>query len=598
MFQFLASMLAPPERLRLSEWTAKYRMLPQESSAEPGEWDLTRAYYQVGIMEAMTDPSIEQVWCMKSAQIGWTEIVLNFILWMIDQDPGPALMVQPTVEMGRDFSKDRLAPSIRDCTKVLGIMDDPFAKRGDQTLLHKVFTGGHLTIVGANSPAGMSSRPIRYVQGEEPDRWPQSAGSEGDPFGLAIKRTTTFPNRKIVIGGTPTITGRSLIERGFLETDQRHFFVPCHDCRKVQVLVWGGKEVPYGVKWDGRKASTARYVCRHCLAPWNDAERWGSVPLGDWTPTAQGKPGRAGFHVWEAYSPWVSLERMVDDFLEKVRLPDTHKVFVNTSEGRSWQLTYDTELEPEPLMNRREAYAADPVPSGVVALTAAVDCQADRLEMEVAGWGRDQERWSIDTFVLMGDPTGQEVWKALETHRTKIYQHPNGFRLRIAITCVDSGAFTESVYQYCKPRFKQGVLAVKGQGGTGKPLISKPSRNNLAKVNLFVVGTDTAKELLFGRLAISKPGPGFYHFPLREPYNEDWFAQLTSEVDDNGAFRKRNKGDANEKLDLVVYNIAAFAALNIDVNALADQMEQGKVPGASAAKRRSVRSQGIRTRRR
>ena len=323
--QKIASNFAPPPRLKVSEWADKFRKLSPESSAEPGQWRTSRAEYQRGIMDAVNDPAVVEVVIMSSAQTGKTESLNNIVAYYITQDPSPMLLLQPTLEMSEAYSKDRLAPMVRDCPNLLDKIGDPRSRKTDNTLLHKTFPGGHITLAGANSPASLASRPVRIVLCDEVDRYPASAGTEGDPVNLAKKRTVTFWNRKLLLTSTPTVKGSSRIEQAFLASDQRRYFVDCPHCQHEQVLVWAG------VKWeDDPKA--AWYECGNCNRPINNGQKLEMIRGGRWKATAEFK-GVAGFHLNELYSPWRTFGDVAGDFLKAKDNPQQLKVWVNTSLG-------------------------------------------------------------------------------------------------------------------------------------------------------------------------------------------------------------------------------------------------------------------------
>ena len=274
-------------------------------------------------MDSINDPGVHTVVVMSSAQVGKTEILNNIVGYHIHQDPAPILCVQPTVEMGKTWSKDRLAPMLRDTPALRGRVKDARSRDAGNTTQHKQFPGGHITIAGANSAAGLASRPIRVVLLDEVDRYPPSAGSEGDPVRLATKRTTTFWNRKILLTSTPTIKGLSRIELAFESSDKRRFWVPCPHCGEFQVLAWSGvKFAPLG------------YQCAGCQGLWTDTQRWWAVARGEWRAEGESK-GVAGFHLNELYSPWVTTAEMVESFLEAKKSPETLKTWVKTTLGET-----------------------------------------------------------------------------------------------------------------------------------------------------------------------------------------------------------------------------------------------------------------------
>lgn len=250
----IRSAIKPPPKLTVSQWADRFRQLSSESSAEAGKWSTSRAEYQRGMMDAVSDPSIETVVLMTAAQVGKTELINNVVGYHIHQDPAPMLVVQPTLEMAQTWSKDRLAPAVRDTPVLSSRIKDPRSRDSGNTTLHKVFAGGHVTACGANSPSSLASRPCRLILCDEVDRYPPSAGTEGDPVSLAKKRSTTFWNRKIILVSTPTEKGHSRIEQAYQESDQRKYFVKCPECEEDQVLRWAN------VHWEKDKPATANYV--------------------------------------------------------------------------------------------------------------------------------------------------------------------------------------------------------------------------------------------------------------------------------------------------------------------------------------------------
>lgn len=556
--------VSPPPKLTVSQWADESRYLSSEASAESGKWKTSRAEYQRGIMDAFSDPLIHTVVWMSSAQVGKTECLNNIVGYFIDQDPSPILLLQPTLEMGQAWSKDRLAPMLRDSPALKNKVEDSKSRDSGNTILHKSFSGGHITISGANSPASLASRPIRVLLMDEVDRYNASAGAEGDPVNLASKRTTTFWNKKRMLTSTPTIKGVSRIERAYEESDMRRYFVPCHSCGHEQHLIFGN------VKWEKDNPSTALYYCEKCGQGWNDLQRWNSIKKGHWVAEREVK-GIAGFHLNEIYSPWVSLADMVSNFLEAKKSKETLKTFVNTSLGETWE-EEGIQLDDNELLARREEY--DKVPSDALVLVASVDVQDDRLEIEVKGFGVGEESWGIDYKIIYGDPSKSIVWKDLDDALLQTYENEDGYTMRIACTCIDSGGhFTNEVYKFTKNKEARRVYAVKGSSASGAPLVNRGTRSNKSNVKLFAVGTDTAKELIFARLKIEDFGAGYMHFS-KKLHDEEYFKQLTAEKITTKFIRGfpsrvwTKTRARNEALDLNVYALAALAILNPNWNAL------------------------------
>jgi len=530
---------------------------------------------------------------MKSAQVGGTDTLLgNVAGYFIAHDPAPILMIHPTLEMAQAYSKDRFAPMIRDSPALKDLISEPRAKDSGNTILHKTFPGGNITMVGANAPAGLSSRPKRVVLNTEPDRSPESAGSEGDPYKLGLKRTTTYFNSLGIMEGTPTIKGASRIEAQFELSDKRKYFVPCPVCDRMQVLDWANlqwfketkKRGPILTPHKGEDyehlPDTAFYECDFCEGKIREADRPRMILKGEWKATSK-FTGIAGFWINELYSPWVLWSDIVRNFLEAKKQPETLKVFTNTSLGASWEEKGES-IDEEPLLNRREQYLPR-VPEGVLVVTLAVDVQGDRLELEFKGWGMGEECWGLGYHKLYGDPGRDELWARLDDFRKETFENEFGVVLNVATTVIDSGGhYTQSVYDYCKKkqRKSQRVYAIKGSSVRGKPIVSKKSEVGKQKVGFFSIGTDTAKELIYGRLDIDQPGSGYYHFPLN--YDEDYFKGLTSEqcitrwkqgVPIRSWVKKLGR-KRNEPLDLTVYNHAALKILNPVFKVLGTKMKK------------------------
>lgn len=573
--------MKPPPKLTVSEWADNYRVLSSESAAEPGRWSTSRAEYQRAMLDAICDPGIETVVLMTAAQVGKTELINNVVGYHIHQDPAPMLIVQPTLEMAETWSKDRLAPCIRDTPVLRAKIGDARAKETGNTLLHKNFAGGHVTACGANSPASLASRPCRLILCDEVDRYPISAGTEGDPVSLATKRATTFWNRKIVLVSTPTDRGASRIEAAYEESDKRKYMVPCGDCGAFQALVWAQ------VQWKPDDPYSARYVCEHCKAEWDDAARYRAVRKGHWQATATAKGRVAGFHINGIYSPWTQLHSAVMDFLASKRDPMRLKTWVNTFLGETWE-EQGEQIDEFDLMERAEEWGGD-LPAEALVLTAGVDVQDDRVEVEIVGWGRGEESWSVAYETMYGDPSGAEIWNRLDVLLGRKFEHPILGQLVVRATCVDSGGhYTQQVYNYARLRAGKRVFAIKGVGGDGRPLIGRPTKNNIGKINLFPVGTDTAKELVTARLKVREVGAGFCHFPLGR--DAEYFRMLTAEKRVTRYFKGRPRQEwiktrtRNEALDCRVYATAALGILNLNLEAVYSQTQNVVGSGQPHAK--------------
>lgn len=498
-------------------------------------------------MDALSDPRVHTVVFQASSQVGKTEILLNIIAFFICQDPAPMLLVQPTLDMAEAFSKDRLAPMLRDTPALAGLVADPRSRDSGNTLLHKKFPGGHLTLAGANSPASLASRPIRIVLLDEPDRYPPSAGSEGDPVTLAQKRSTTFFNRKTVLTSGPTIQGKSRIEAAYEESDQRKFLVPCPHCSHPQELQWEQcrwKEGKPLTGHDGREirvADDAWFACVECDAKITDVERFRALRHGEWEATAEFR-GIAGFRAWEGYSPWSTSLRIVNAWLAAQGKPDREKAVTNTTLGRTY---IETGQAPdwEKIASRAEDYDRGTAPEGVLFLTVGVDVQKDYLDAYVWGWARDRERWLIDHQVLIGETARLDspCWKQLSELLEASYPHACGIQLPIARLAIDSGYATQAVYHWARAKGKPRVIVMKGRD-TGHGLLSAPQttqQNQQGKklrrggIEIRMLNVSMAKQELYDLLRLERPADGerypagwVHHYP-EEP---EFYKQFTAET--------------------------------------------------------------------
>ena len=598
LFRDLAKAVSPPPVLTVSQWADRYRRLSPESAAEPGQWNTDRAPYQREIMDCVNDPLVEHIVIMSSAQVGKTELILNIIGYYIDYDPAPMLVVQPTLKpMAEDFSKDRLAPMIRDTPTISGKVHDVKSRNSGNTILHKTFPGGHVTIAGANSASSLASRPVRIVLMDETDRYPASAGTEGNPIKLAEKRTTAFWNKKKIKVSTPTIKGSSQIEKEYQSGTMEEWCVPCPCCGKYQPYEWGRihfSDVTMECKYCGEHISEF---------DWKQGE-------GKWIAAHPERRRKRSFHLNELASPWTHWDSIIAEWREAQKEYKENgdinklKTFINTVLGETWE-PRGKGADDDSLLSRRERYEAE-IPEGVLLLTASVDVQDDRFEIEVCGWGRGFESWGVKYEKLYGDLDKEETWDRLEAWLDREFYFASGSSLLIALTCIDTGGHkTTECYKFLKRMEKKGkrIYGIKGFGreSQGIPLIHKLSTNNEYNVKVLILGVDSGKEIVVSRLSTVDEGPGYCHFPINADrgYSETVIKGLNSEqrvteVKDGRAIVKWKKksGTRNEPLDLRVYNTAAVEILRPDWDILEKKVKAGinymkKTPGKAKKKRRT-----------
>lgn len=551
----LADGFLPPRRMRLSEWADEHRRLSAEGSVQAGRWKSFP--YQVEPLDCLSPHSpYEAVVLMWASQMSKTEQLLNLVAYAVAEDPGPMLVVQPTLPMAEAFSKDRLGPLFRDMPILHGKVANPKSRDAGSTIYHRRFTGGHISIVGANSPAGLASRPIRYLVMDELDRWEDSAGAEGDGASLAIARTRTFWNRRIAMTSSPTIKGASRIEAAFLESDQRYFHVPCPLCRRFQVLKWKRVEWPEG------KPELAEYRCEHCERLIPHYQKLEILNAGRWIAANPGAPS-AGFHLSELYSPWRSWGQMALDWVNSQGNIERLRAFVNTSLAELWDDAAQGNVTEAELMARREAYGPA-LPAAAAVLTCGVDVQDDRVEASVFAWGRGEESWLMTHRVFPGDPSTPALWNALDEFLLQPWQHPAIGPMLIHATAVDSGGhFTNQVTSFAEARRGRRVFAIKGMAGPRR--IWPPKQSKAPKGRVYLVGVDSGKQVVQQRLHLME-GAGRIHFPAT--VGERYFSQFTSEfmrtVYKGGRPERswvRKPGRQGETWDCAVYAFAALCGL-------------------------------------
>jgi phage terminase large subunit GpA-like protein len=561
--------LRPPPDLSLSDWSEEYRRLSAESSASPGKFNLDRTPYMREPMDMIGTPGVTSVALMTSAQVGKSTLIENIIGYFIHLDPCPILHISPTLDSMKMFSKERLAPMVRDTPVLRGLVREARTRDSGNTIGSKRFPGGHIAMVGSNSPSGLASRPIRVLVADEVDRFERSAGTEGDPLKLGIKRTTTFWNRIKAYVSTPgdkydpkEQTG-SRIEREFLEGDQRHYHCKCPHCDHEQKMRWAN------VHWEEDKPETAQYMCEECGSLWDDLERYTAIANGRWIAE---KPfnGRVSYHLSQLCSMFTKLEDGVRDFLESKGDPMLLKTWVNTFLGEPWE-NKGERLEWSNLRDQREEYdIGENFPEEVTVLTMAVDTQDDRLETELVGWADDHQTWSLRYHTIYGDLSTPEPWDELDELTTQTFMHPLFGEIKIRATVVDSGGhYTQRVYDFCEHR--HGVVAIKGVSGEDRPFVGRPMKNTIGNHRVFPLGVDSIKKTVVGRLRVRDwDKAGYCRFPME--YDDDYFRMLTAE-EMRVKFRRGFKvkewvkiRNRNEAFDLRVYNTAALAMTSINLN--------------------------------
>ena len=572
----------PDPLLTISQWANKYRMLSQRASAEPGPWRTERTPYLQEIMDCLSPSSpIERVVFMAGAQTGKTECGNNWIGYVVHQAPGPMMAVQPTVEMAKRNSKQRIDPLIEESEVLRSLVSDPRSRDSGNTVLAKEFPGGVLILTGANSAVGLRSMAARYLFLDEVDAYPGDVEGEGDPVNLALARTRTFARRKVFLCSTPKITGLSRIEAAFEESDQRRYWIPCPVCREFQVLKFAQ------LRWPKGDPDRTVYVCEHCGQEIQNHQKQWMLPRGQWraTPGASWDGKTAGFHLSSLYSPvgwfgWGDAARLFEQAQKNTSLL---QVFVNTVLGETW-----TQLGEAPdwqkLYDRREHYKVGVVPAGGLLLVAGADVQKDRIEAEVVAYGRGKESWSVDYRVFEGDTSRMAVWEKLTALLNETFPTATGLEMPIHQLAVDSGYAATEVYHWARWQGNR-VMVIKGDSrvpallGGAAPIEVGPLGGKIKRgVKVWPVNSGMAKEELYRWLRLERPTdedldkklpfpPGFCHFPR---YGEEYFKQLTAEqlvtkmVKGYRRLEWQKMRERNEALDCRVYARAAASRYGLD----------------------------------
>lgn len=603
--------LAPPERLTLVEWADKYRMLSREASSEPGHWKTSRVAVARGAMEAYSDPDTHIITVMCCTQLMKTELGLNIVGYHIACDPCPMIFMEPTVEICDAVSKDRIDTMIRDTPEIKARVPDAKSRDGGNTLRHKSFAGGHITLIGSNAPGNLSSRPVRVVICDEIDKYPPSAGEEGDPVKLLAERSATFWNYKIVHLCSPTVEGRSRIAQEYEAGDKRVFEVDCPYCGHRGEMKWGD------VHWKEDKPETAVYVCPECGTPWTERDRYKAIGKAAERPPEFDSAGRFSGYGWRAMkpfkghasfrasklcSPWETLGKIAEKFCEAKGNQEKLKTFINTQLAETFRERGDAP-KWELLFNRRENYPRNLIPERAGILTAGVDVQKNRLECEIVAWGIGCESWSIDYRVFPGDTATltSECWNELRKMLTEEWKTEGGGKMRLDRMGIDSGYNTQQVYNFWRGLGENRTRCMITKGQHNAPvIISIPTAREVTTqrkrdqrgVQLWHIGTNICKTELYGFLRIARAldaapdeyPAGWCHFP--KDYPDEYFRMLTAEevrasVSRGVTYYVWEKiRERNEALDCRVIARAVASAFGLDRWTPSRWAERAEVIGA------------------
>ena len=576
--------LRPDPRLTVSEWADQHRVLSSRAAAEAGPYRSDRTPYLKEIMDCLSVRStVRRVVCKKAAQLGFTEAGNCWIGYVIDHVPGPMMAVQPTVELAKRFSKQRVDPLIEESPRLRERVSPSRTRDSGNTVLMKEFTGGVLVMTGANSAVGLRSMPARYLFLDEVDAYPGDVAEEGDPVTLAEARTRTFSFKsKTFLVSTPRIKGTSVIAREYERSDQRRYHVPCPHCDREQVLIFER------LRYDkDSNIDVVNYECQHCEQLIGEHEKTDMLARGRWIATRQSDdPHMRGYHLSALYSPvgwlsWVTIVRQWE--LEASKSVDARKGFINTVLGEEYEEEANPVPEWERLYERREEWPHHIVPERGLFLTAGADVQADRIECDVWAWGRGLESWLVEHRVIFGDPAHPSTWAAFSVLLGQTWEHASGKRMSLQRLAIDTGAFTQSVYLWVRNQDRATVLPVKGMPAYDRLVpVSGPTKVELAQngvrlkggVNLWSVSVSFFKREFYKQLDLAKPTdeqraagtphpPGYVH--ISTAASDEWIKQCVAEqpvvVRSRHGFAVRTEWRPlrarNEALDMRVYARAA-----------------------------------------
>lgn len=574
------------------EWADENFYLSAESAYVEGRWETLP--FQVAILNAMGNDEIRVVNLMKSARVGYSQMLKAAMAYMLEHKNRNQLLFQPTDTAASSFMKAHIESMIRDVPVIKKLAPWYGKKHRDNTLDTKKFSNRRqIWVLGGTAAKNYREKSVDTVIYDELAAFPPDVEKEGSPTFLGDRRIEGSVFGKSIRGSTPKNKNECQIERAFIESGMKLCFeIPCPHCGEVQALRWGGKDADFGMKWVNDDPASIAHMCEHCGALGSYAEWMPQMHKGVWVDRNLGiktrdsyewfnlngklidTPESVSFHIWSAYSPFTEWKRLLQDWFKAKNDSGKLKTFVNTILGETWDDSEGEKLEPNSLYMRREFYS-HPVPIDDCVLTAAVDVQDDRLEIEVEAWREGEEQYSISYDRLYGDLSRAEIWEALARHLRQTFETPNGSKAEIRLTLIDSGGhYTDEVYNFSKKYGVQKYIPTKGHSIMGKAIADLPRKRNKKGVYLTMIGTDTAKEVITNRLLIANPGEGFIHFPLNDQFDETYFKHLTNERKVSKFVKGRRTivwdagGRRNEPFDLKVLNLAAIRLLqqNFGIN--------------------------------
>lgn len=560
--------LKPPEKLTVSAWADKARILDEKTSAEPGPWKTSRTPYLRGIMDAFTDPEIEEIVFVKPTQVGGTEGANNMLGYIIEQDPSPTLIVYPTLDLAEYTSKNRLQPMVKLCPS----LKERYHEQ-DSKMLELQFDGMYVVISGANSPASLASRPIRYLIMDEVDKYPTNAGKEADPRSLARERTKTFAhNKKIFQTSTPTRKSGPIWQEWESSDEQRRYYVPCPHCGHFQTFRMKQIKWPSTAKTPEEAKAAAYYECESCRGIITDADKISMLRSGTWKSEKKIGSTKVAFHLNAIYSPWVRFGDMAYNFLKSKDYPELLMNFVNSWLAEPWENT-EVKMNSDKVLERQSNYEENVVPDGTLVITGGVDVQKDRFYFTIRAWGASMTSWNITHGIA-------DTWDDVEMIMNSQFVDRHGEIFQVNLCAVDSGARTDEVYDFCVIN-QEWAVPVKG---SSTPLLSRYKISTIDKVDskahgmrLYIVDGSQYKDMIAGRM--NRPnGPGSWM--VYDGCDREYAEQICAEekvIEKKGGrdvevWRPKSSHADNHYFDCEVY--AALAADLLHIRYLQNRTEE------------------------
>ncbi|MEV9527811.1 terminase gpA endonuclease subunit [Aliarcobacter butzleri] len=556
----------PDPLMTVSEWADNFRVLPSESSSQPGQYRTeTMPYLEEIAYELSPQSPTDEVSVIKGTQLGFTELGNNMLFCYADLYPCPMLQILPTETAVKTHALSKLWPSIEASPR----LKNTFKKRKTQdgsSIYSLMFKGGNIALGWSNSPATFASSSRRIVINDDVDKWPDEIEG-GNPLDLSKNRAETYSNKKIYNNASPAKKHNSKILPKYETSSQGLYTMKCPHCGEDVVFEKDGFKFNYDENY--QLIDDVVFVCSNNGCIIEEHQKYEMMKKENGARYVHKFPERKhkGYRVPSYYSPFAKWNEIFQSFLDARKEQKEKKISIkmaswtNTKDANVWEEKIE-KLDVNEYLNRHEEYAAE-VPNGVFILTAGVDTQDDRLEVEVVGWGKYGESWSIAKLILEGDPKFPRVWQKLDNVLENSYKHESGIDMKILGMGIDSGGHrTDYVYNYCKTRVEQNVFCMKGDNSVETPILkSGISKNKDGSLRLYMIGVNSAKDVVYGQLTTKEVGPGYMHYPKKPEYNEEHFKQLTGEAKDKTTGRWKKFRTRNEALDLRVYAMATLRIL-------------------------------------